>query len=147
MRISGTQQYCTFALAGLTFGIEVARVQEVIRSQPMTSVPLAHEVVRGLINLRGQIVTALDLRHRLGFEPRPAGDDPMNIIVRTASGELSLLVDEIGDVVEVDGSTLEPPPATVDGAARELIVGVYKLDGSLLLVLDTDEAVKLPAAL
>jgi purine-binding chemotaxis protein CheW len=139
-----SQQFCTFRLAHLTFGIEVDRVQEVIKTQPMTGVPLAHDVVRGLINLRGQIVTALDLRRRLDLEPRPDDEQPMNIVVRTAAGELSLLVDAIGDVVDVDESTFEGPPETLDGVARELIVGAYKLEDKLLLVLDTERAVVLP---
>lgn len=139
------KQFCTFQLAHLTFGIEVDRVQEVIRTLPMTAVPLAHDVVCGLINLRGQIVTALDLRRRLALEPRADDEQPMNIVVRTATGELSLLVDAIGDVVDVDEATFEGPPETLDGVARELIVGAYKLERKLLLVLDTDRAVQLPA--
>ncbi len=139
------KQFCTFQLAHLTFGIEVDRVQEVIRTLPMTVVPLANDVVRGLINLRGQIVTALDLRRRLSLEPRADDEQPMNIVVRTSTGELSLLVDAIGDVVDVDEATFEGPPETLDGVARELIVGAYKLEGKLLLVLDTDRAVQLPA--
>lgn len=139
-------QYCTFRLTDLTFGIEVERVQEVIRAQPMTGVPLANPVVEGLINLRGQIVTALDLRRRLELPPRPEGQDPTNIVVRTSMGQLSLLVDRIGDVVDVDQATFEEPPETLEGVARELITGAYKLDGVLLLVLDTEAAVQLPAA-
>jgi len=142
---STVKQFCSFRLAHLTFGVEVGRVQEVIRRQPMTGVPLAHDVVRGLINLRGQIVTALDLRRRLDLEPRPPGEEPMNIVVRTSIGELSLLVDEIGDVVDVDESAFEGPPETLTGVARELIIGAYKLEGRLLLALDTDRAVQLPA--
>ncbi len=141
-----SDQYCTFRLAELTFGVEVERVQEVLRGQDLTSVPLASPVVEGLINLRGQIVTALDLRRRLELEERPADQRPMNIVVRTVTGSLSLLVDEIGDVVDVDDATFEAPPETLRGVARELIVGAYKLDGRLLLVLDTDTAVQLPDA-
>lgn len=139
-------QYCTFRLDGLTFGIEVDRVQEVIRAQELTSVPLASPVVEGLINLRGQIVTALDLRRRLELPPRADDRAPMNIVVRTATGELSLLVDEIGDVVDVEAAMFEAPPETLSGVARELITGAYKLDDRLLLVLDTDRVVQLPPA-
>lgn len=138
-------QFCTFRLDGLTFGVEVDRVQEVIRSQELTVVPLANPVVQGLINLRGQIVTALDLRRRLELPVRPDDRKPMNIVVRTATGELSLLVDEIGDVVDVDEATFESAPETLSGVARELIVGAYKLEDRLLLVLDTERAVALPA--
>ncbi|MFP4635623.1 MAG: chemotaxis protein CheW [Nitriliruptoraceae bacterium] len=141
-----SNQYCSFQLAHLTFGIEVERVQEVMRSQTLTKVPLADPVVRGLINLRGQIVTALDLRRRLELPEPGAEHQPMNIVVRTAAGELSLLVDAIGDVVDVDDEDFERPPETLEGVARELITGAYKLPDRLLLVLDTDRAVELPAA-
>lgn len=143
--MSTSTQYCTFRLEHLLFGIEVERVQEVLRAQQLTGVPLANPVVEGLINLRGQIVTALDLRRRLELAPRGENEEPMNIVVRTAVGELSLLVDEIGDVVDVDEATFEEPPETLEGVARELIIGTYKLDGQLLLVLDTEHAVQLAA--
>lgn len=144
--MSGPLQFCTFRLDDLLFGIEVDQVQEVIRSLELTSVPLANDVVRGLINLRGQIVTALDLRLRLQLPPRPDDRQPMNIVVRVGGGVLSLLVDEIGDVVDVDEDTFERSPETLEGVARELITGAYKLDGQLLLVLDTERAVMLPVA-
>ena len=137
------RQFCTFYVEGLCFGIGVREVQEVIRYQEMTRVPLAASVVRGLINLRGQIVTAIDLRRRLGLADRDdAGEAlPMNLVVRTDDGVVSLLVDEIGEVVEVDEDTFERPPPTLEGVARELVRGVYKREGSLLLVLDTARAV------
>jgi purine-binding chemotaxis protein CheW len=132
------EQYCTFYLDGLFFGVEVRKVQEVIRYQEMTRVPLASPVISGLINLRGQIVTALDMRHRLELPPRAEGELPMNVVLRTDEGAVSLLVDVIGDVVEVDEATFEQPPETLDGVARELIKGAYKLEDSLLLILDSD---------
>lgn len=131
------RQYCTFTLNGLLYGIDVSAVQEVIRFQDMTEVPLSHRVVRGLINLRGQIVTALDLRSRLALPERSATDKPMNIVVRLDDCAVSFLVDEIGDVVEVDSTTFERPPETLRGPSRALIVGAHKLDGRLLHVLDT----------
>jgi len=138
----GARQYATFFLDGFFFGIEVLQVQEVLRYQEMTRVPLAPEVVEGLINLRGQIVTAIDMRRRLRLRPRPEGMLPMSMVVRAADGAVSLLVDEIGDVVEVDRESFERPPENLDGAARELIRGVYKLKDRLLLVLDTELAVE-----
>jgi purine-binding chemotaxis protein CheW len=138
----GTQQYATFYLDGFFFGIEVLQVQEVLRYQEMTRVPLAPEVVEGLINLRGQIVTAIDMRKRLKLRPRPEGMLPMSMVVRGADGAVSLLVDEIGDVVEVDRESFERPPENLEGVARELIRGVYKLKHRLLLVLDTERAVE-----
>ena len=104
----------------------------------MTRDPLAPEVVKGLINLRGQIVMAIDLRERLGLPERSHGESPMNVVVHTKGGAMSLLVDEIGDVVEVDDSALEKPPETLEGIARALIVGVFKLDERLLIALDCE---------
>jgi len=132
------RQFCTFYLDGLFFGVEVRKVQEVIRYQEMTRVPLASHVISGLINLRGQIVTAVDMRRRLELADRPEGQLPMNVVLRTDDGAVSLLVDEIGDVVEVDEDAFEQVPETLDGVARELIKGAYKLDGCLLLILDSD---------
>ena len=133
-------QYCTFYLDRLCLGVEVTKVQEVIRWQPTTRVPLAPDVVGGLINLRGQIVTAVDLRRRLEL-PARADHQPMNVVIRTDDGVVSLLVDEIGEVVEVAESVFERCPETVQGVARELIRGAYKTKGQLLLVLDTDRAI------
>ncbi len=130
-------QLCTFVLGDYLFGVDVRNVQEVIRHLDMTPVPLASSVVRGLINLRGQIVTAIEMRQRLGLPPR-AGAEPMNVVVCTGDGIISLLVDEIGDVVEVDERRFERAPETMTGAFRELVPGVYKLDGRLLLVLDVE---------
>jgi purine-binding chemotaxis protein CheW len=134
-------QYCTFSLDGQYYGIDVLKVQEVIRYQEMTRVPLAPPVVRGLINLRGQIVTALDLRRRLDLPDRPADRLPVNVVVYTEDGAVSLLVDEIGDVLRVPETAFERPPETLRGPARDLIRGAYKLDGRLLLILDTERAV------
>ena len=139
------QQVCTFLVDGAAFGIDVREVQEVIRFQELTRVPLAPPEVRGLINLRGQIVTAVDLRRRLGLPDRPPGDLPVNVVVRTPDGAVSLLVDEIGEVLGVPAAAFERPPDTLRGPARDLIRGAYKLDGRLLLVLDTRQATAPPA--
>ena len=141
--MASTQQFCTFLLDDHVFGTPVPKVQEVIQHQEMTRIPLAPEVISGLINLRGQIVSAIDLRRRLGLEDRPAGQPPMNVVVRTNDGAVSLLVDEIGDVIEVEEETLESPPETLQGFAREVVSGVYKLSGRLLLALDIDKIVDL----
>jgi purine-binding chemotaxis protein CheW len=135
-----SQQFCTFCLDGYLFGVPVPEVQEVIRYQPMTPVPLAPSAVQGLINLRGQIVLAIDLRRRLSFGERSQGESPVNVVVRTPDGAVSLLVDEIGDVIEVEESTFETPPETLHGSVRSTILGVYKLDGRLLHVLDRVKA-------
>jgi purine-binding chemotaxis protein CheW len=142
--VADVRQYCTFFVDGHYFGLDVLRVQEIIRYQEMTRVPLAPSVVSGLINLRGQIVTALDLRRRLGLENRAADQLPVNVVVRTGDGAISLLVDEIGDVLEVSEAVFEPPPETLRGEARELIQGAYKLNDRLLLILDPEQVVCLP---
>lgn len=141
--MAATQQFCTFFLDGHFFGTPVPQVQEVIQYQAMTRVPLAPSMVSGMINLRGQIVSAIDLRRRLDLHDRAPEQRPMNVVVRTNEGAVSLLVDEIGDVIEVDEDTLENPPETLRGFAREVVRGVYKLSGCLLLALDIDRVVEL----
>jgi purine-binding chemotaxis protein CheW len=140
------QQFCTFFLDSLFLGVEVQRVQEVLREQEMTHVPLAPPVVRGLINLRGQIVTAIDLRRRLELPPRAPDQLSMNVVVRTDDGAVSLVVDEIGDVLNVPMTTFEPAPETVTGVARQLVRGIHKLDQRLLLILDIGRTVDLSSA-
>lgn len=143
--MSTSHQLCTFILDGLYFGVDVQKVQEVICYQEMTRVPLAPPVVRGLINLRGQIVTAIDMRRRLELPELPEGRLPLNVVIRTDAGPVSLLVDEIGDVLEVDAATYENPPETLRGPARDLIQGAYKLKNRLLLALNSDRAVGITA--
>jgi purine-binding chemotaxis protein CheW len=141
--MTNSKQFCTFYVNGLFFGVEVLKVQEVIRYQGMTQVPLAPPMIQGLINLRGQIVTAIDLRRRLELAPREGDQLPMNVVVRSDDGAVSLLVDEIGDVVEIQDDIYERPPETLKGVARELVQGVYKLKEQLLLILDTEKTVNL----
>jgi purine-binding chemotaxis protein CheW len=135
-----THQFCTFYLDKLMFGVELQKVQEVMRSLELTPIPLAPDVVSGLMNLRGQIITAIDLRRRLELPNRPDEMLPMNVVIRSADGAISFLVDEIGDVVEVDEESFERPPETLQGKVREVILGVHKLDRHLMHVLDTDRA-------
>src|ERR1700676_1799170 len=134
-------QFSTFFVADLFFGVDVLRVQEVLRFQQMTHVPKAPEVIEGLINLRGQIWPAIDFRRRLRLPPRAGEQLPTNMVVRPDDGPVSLLVDEIGDVLDMDAATYEPPPENLDPAARDIIRGVYKLKDRLLLVLDTERTV------
>jgi purine-binding chemotaxis protein CheW len=144
--VSQGPQFCTFQVGDLYMGIEVSNVHEVIRWQAMTPVPLAAPAVSGLINLRGQIVTAIDLRSRLRLAPRPEGRQPVNVVIRTSDGAVSLLVDEIGDVIEPSADSFEPISETVDKAAQGLIRGVYKLRDRLMLILDVDRAINLESA-
>lgn len=138
--MAARQQFCTFYLDGSLFGVEVHKVQEVLRCQETTRVPLAPATIGGLLNLRGQIVAAIDLRRRLELPERPGKSAPMNVVVRSAEGAVSLLVDEIGDVVETDEESFEMPPDTLSGMARQMIRGVYKLKDRLLLVLALEKA-------
>ncbi|MBX2879487.1 MAG: chemotaxis protein CheW [Granulosicoccus sp.] len=141
MSQSTLQRYCTFYLDKYYFGIEVEQVQEIIRFQEITPVALAPEVVKGLINLRGQIVTAIDLRRLLELPERAKEEDPMNIVVRTPVGAFSLLADRIGDVLELTDGSFEPPPDNLDGMAKELIQRAYKLEGILLLTMAIEKVV------
>jgi purine-binding chemotaxis protein CheW len=135
-----SQQFCTFYLDKLMFGVQLEKVQEVLRYLELTEIPLAPRVISGLINLRGQIVTCIDLRRRLELADRPEETSPMNVVIRSAEGAVSLLVDDIGDVVEVTEESFERPPETLQGKVRELILGVYKLEKQLMHVLDTGKA-------
>jgi purine-binding chemotaxis protein CheW len=143
---SSPAQLSTFVVNGYLFGVEVATVQEVIRCQSMTRVPLAPPAFGGLVNLRGQVIAAIDLRRRLGFPDRTAGELPMDVIVRTRDGLVCLLVDQIGNVVDVSEEAFEEPPDTLLGIARALIRRVYKLDDTLVLSLDVEGAVELQPA-
>ena len=142
--MSAIHQYCTFYLGDQYFGLDVLKVQEIVRHQPLTRVPLAHEIVRGLINLRGQIVTAIDLRRRLELPESTEHNEPVNVVVQTDDGAVSLLVDEIGDVLEVSEESFERPPETLQGSSRDLIRGAYKLDGKLLVILDPELIINVP---
>lgn len=135
-------QMCTFVVDDLLFGVDVTQVQEVLRFQTMTRVPLAPGMVRGLINLRGQIVTAIDLRTRLGLSERTGEDLPMNVVLRGAEAPVSLLVDAIGDVIDVPDGAFESPPSTMLAAQREMISRVCKLPERLLLVLDPERVTR-----
>jgi purine-binding chemotaxis protein CheW len=138
-----TRQFATFTVDTLLFGIEVTNVQEVIRYQEMTAVPLAARGAAGLINLRGEVVTAIDMRVRLGLPRRPDDEMPMNVVVRVDDEPVSLLVDTIGDVAQVSADQFEEPPETMTGAGRALVLGAYKLDHGLLLALDVVRAVEI----
>jgi purine-binding chemotaxis protein CheW len=134
------RHFSSFFVDDLLFGIAVEKVQEVAGLAEMTPVPLAPAKVRGLINLRGQIVTAIDLRSCLGLSERPTEQTPVNVILHTSDGYASLLVDRVGEIVEVDESEFERPPETLRGPVRDLILGAYKLDSKLMHVVDLDRA-------
>lgn len=132
------RKYATFFLDGHYLGVEVEKVQEVFTARNMTPVPLASPMIAGLINLRGQIITAIDLRRRLGFSDRAEGAETMNLVVLTESGVVDLVVDKIGDVIGVYADLFDFPPSTLDPRLEGVVEGVYKLEGQLLLALNTE---------
>ena len=135
-----TGLFCTFHVGPLLMGIDVLQVQEVIKGRELTPVPLAHEAIQGLLNLRGDVVTAIDLRKRLKMENRPAGSPFMLLVVPFEGETIAFVADSVGEVTPVEIGGFEPPPATLSGERRELITGVYKLRQRLLHVLDAVKA-------
>src|SRR5262249_2675292 len=136
------RQFSTFFLDDLLFGVAVESVQEIAGAIPMTPVPLAPKKIRGLINLRGQIITAIDLRRCLGLPEQPSGTPSVNVILHADNACASLLVDRVGEIVEVEESSFELPPETLRGPARELLQGAYKLRDSLMHVLDLEQTLR-----
>jgi len=136
-------QLSTFWIANELFGVNALRVQEILPYQEITAVPLAPEYIKGLINLRGQIITVLDLRRKLGFPSLDGETMPTNLIVNSNEGAMSLLVDEIANVVDLHGDRLTPPPGTIRGVAVQYIQAVCQLEESLLIVLDIDSVLQL----
>jgi purine-binding chemotaxis protein CheW len=137
------RQYVTFHVADLLLGIEVNKVQEVLRPQTLTQVPLAPGVVEGLMNLRGQIVVAIDTRRSLGLPAAPTGFHPMNVVLQALDGGVSLLVDNINDVIDLSLDAWTAVPENLPAAQRSLLNGVFHVqDGAnhdgLMFVLDTD---------
>ena len=141
--MSERRQYCTLRVGDLFLGIDVGRIQEVLRDTSFTPVPLSDSSIRGLINLRGQIVTAIDLRRRLGLGDAEDRACTSTMVLGTAEEPLALVVDSVGDVVEVDGESFEPPPDTLKGEARRMIDGAHKLERSLLLILNLETVMTL----
>ena len=143
--MSNPVSLCTFRVGALHLGVEVTRIQEVIRPQPMTRIPGASEVISGLMNLRGQVVAAVDLGRRLNLPVADTAGRMMNVIVRTSDGPVGLQVHEIGEVLVVDANQIEPPPEALQGASRELFSGTCKLEGRLLLILNLESVLSLAA--
>ena len=136
-----SRQFATFEVADQLFGVGVDTVQEVLSYNEYTPVPLAPLAVGGLFNLRGQVIAAVDLRVQLGLARQALQGPVMNVILRGDGEPVSLLVDRIGEVVDLDDESFEPPPDTLSGPTRELVVGTFKMDGRLMLALDVDQAV------
>ena len=135
-----TRHLATFVIDGARFGVDVLLVQEALRSQERTPVPLAAPGIAGLVNLRGEVVLSIDLRVRLGQAPLTGDAEPMMVVVQVGGEAVSLLVDEVGDVIDVEDSQFESPPDTLEPALRQVILGAYKLPTGLLLALDVERA-------
>ncbi|GAA3335593.1 chemotaxis protein CheW [Actinoplanes sp. ATCC 53533] len=136
-----SRQFATFEVADQLFGVEVHTVQEVLSYNEYTPVPLAPPAVGGLFNLRGQVIAAVDLRVQLGLVRQAMQGPVMNVILRGDGEPVSLLVDRIGEVVDLDDEAFEGPPDTLSGPTRELVTGTFKMDGRLMLALDVNQAV------
>ncbi|MGE3770098.1 MAG: chemotaxis protein CheW [Bdellovibrionales bacterium] len=131
-----TRELVSMVIAGQSFGIPVLQVQDVLQPQHITHVPLAPPEIAGVLNLRGRIVTAIDVRARLNLAR--ADKKSMNVVVQHNNETYSLLVDKVGDVLSLPTKDFELPPPTMDACWREVAEGIYRLDGSLMIVLDID---------
>jgi purine-binding chemotaxis protein CheW len=136
--MNDVRQIACFLAQDLFFGVDVLQVQEIINQVAITRVPLAPPMVSGLINMRGQIVTAIDLRRCLGLPERPPGQPPAGLILQAEEGLVGLIVDEVGTVFELPEDAFEPPPEILKGRLRALVSRVYTLPNRLLLVMDTE---------
>jgi len=142
--MGASQKYSTFYLNGICFGVAVERVQEVMEFQEITAVPLAPAALPGIINLRGQIIATIDLKTRLELCGGETAGPAMMIVLRTSEGPMNLVVDRIGNVIDVDPEQFEKPTETLKPAVRAATTHVCKLEDRLLLVLDTEEIIRLP---
>ncbi|AWB08233.1 chemotaxis protein CheW [Azospirillum sp. TSH100] len=134
--VSGNQDYVTMTIADQMFGIPVLQVQDVLGHQRITRIPLAPPEVAGSLNLRGRIVTAIDVRLRLGLTGRPKDKPGMSIVVDLRGELYSLMVDSVGEVLSLTKEDFERNPATLDPRWREVSTGIYRLNGQLMVVLD-----------
>lgn len=136
-----SDKHVTFAVDGELYGVPARDVREVLRAQTITRVPLAAPEVAGLVNVRGDVVLAVDLRHRLGLPPQDADVVPMMVVTHVAGDAVALLVDDIGDVVDVDPGQYVPSPESLDAELRALVPGTYTLPEHLVLALALDRVV------
>jgi purine-binding chemotaxis protein CheW len=138
-----TTEFVTFTIAGQIFGLPIARVQDVFKPVNMTRVPLAGAEIAGVLNLRGRIVTAVDMRSRLEVKKRDTGNAPMAIGIEVRGESFGLLVDAVGEVLKLANTQREPNPINLDRKLAALSAGVYRLEGQLLVVLDIDRVLDL----
>lgn len=132
----GSKEFLTMLVAGQLFGVPVLQVQDVLGERKVTKVPLSPKEVAGAMNLRGRIVTAISLRHKLRLPEATGGAKTMYIVVEYQGELYSLIVDTVGDVLSLPDKDFEKTPATIDPSWRELALGIYRLKGQLLVILD-----------
>jgi len=135
---TGSQDFVTIKVGGQTFGIPVLAVHDVLNAQQITSIPLAPDWVSGVLNLRGRIVTAINLRRRLGLPPQEDGKKSMSVVVEHNEEPYSLQIDSVGEVLSLDDQLFERNPVTLDPQWRDVSRGIYRLEGELLPILDVD---------
>lgn len=134
-----TQEYITVMIAGQLFGLPILEVQDVFMPEAVTSVPLANRDVAGVLNLRGRIVTAIDMRRRLGLSEREAGKPSMAVGIESNGESYGLIIDSVGEVHRLSAETFEPNPANLDPRWAAISAGVHRLDGTLMVVVDVDK--------
>ncbi len=134
----GAKDFITVVVANQTFGIPVGSVQDVFVPQSITRVPLAPREIAGVLNLRGRIVTAVDLRARLGLPPAEQSQARLAVGIEKGTEAYGLLIDALGDVLSLAPEAMEPNPSNLDAQWAVISRGVYRLDGNLLVVLDVD---------
>jgi purine-binding chemotaxis protein CheW len=131
-------EYVTATVAGQLFGLPIARVQDVFVLDRLTRVPLATPEIAGVLNLRGRIVTAIDMRRRLGLPPRSDDKPSMAVGIELKGESYGLLIDTVGEVMKLGEETREPNPVNLDGRLARVSGGVHRLDGQLMVILDVD---------
>ena len=137
-----TAEITTFYAGEALCGMDILKVQEINKHMEMTIVPQAPEYVRGILNLRGQIVTVIDLGKKLGLSSTEIADESRNIIVNSEEEYIGLLVDRISDVVTLDWDKVEPTPANIGGIQGIFFKGVFKTKDRLIGILDVEEVLK-----
>lgn len=135
----GSDQMVTFSVDGQHFGISALKVRDVLRNQPLTRIPLARPEIAGAINLRGHIVTAIDMRARLGSPPRAKSETAMCVVIEGAGEWFCLIVDTVGDVVTIPSSEVEPLPASLPSTWATISRGIHRAPSHLLLLLDIEQ--------
>lgn len=131
-----TTEFLTIMVDNQMFGIPVLQVQDVLRQQTVTRVPLAPPEVAGALNLRGRIVTAINVRCRLGLPDLPAGTRTMSVVVEFDHELYSLIIDRVGDVLSMQNKDFENVPPTLDPTWRDIANGIFRLENQLLVIVD-----------